>query len=61
MPRNMKGPYLNSMRKIYKEIRAMWHIYILYEVYKIYKPYTLYGIKQSIKMVKMYLDKENIA
>lgn len=39
----------------------MAHMYFIYEIYKIYKPYTLYGIRQSFKMVNMYINKEHIA
>lgn len=49
------------MKKLYWNLRAILNIYITYEIYKIYKPYTVSGVKGSIKLLKMYLNKEEIA
>ncbi len=49
------------MRKLYWSLKEMLNIYITYEIYKIYKPYTIAGIKGSLKLLKMYLNKEDIA
>ncbi len=49
------------MKKLWLNLRELLHIYFLYKIYKIYKPYTLYGIKHSLKLVKMYKNKEDIA
>lgn len=50
---SMKGPW--------RSLLDMWKMYTEYEIYKIYKPYTLHGIRGSWRLLKMYLDKENIA
>lgn len=39
----------------------MISMYFLYKIYEIHKPYTIKGIKGSLKLLSMYLDKENIA
>lgn len=49
------------MKRKVNNLVDMWRMYKLYKIYKIYPPYTLRGIKQSLKLLKMYLDKENIA
>lgn len=49
------------MTKLWQNLKELWHLYNLYEIHKIYKPYTLSGIRGSIKLLKMYMDKENIA
>jgi len=49
------------MKKLWRSLADMIHIYFLYEIHKIHKPYTLSGIKESIKLLKMYKDRENIA
>lgn len=49
------------MKKLYWKLKEMVDMYFLYKIYKIYKPYTLSGIKGSIKLLKMYINKENIA
>ena len=48
------------MKKLYWNLKAMIDIYFLYEIYKIYPPYTIRGIKGSLKLLQMYLNKENI-
>ena len=50
-----------NMKKLYWKLKEMVDMYFLYKIYKIYKPYTLSGIKGSIKLLKMYINKENIA
>lgn len=49
------------MKKLWRNLADMWHMYTLYKIYKIHKPYTLTGIKESVKLLKMYLDRENVA
>lgn len=49
------------MKKLYWNLKEIINIYYTYKIYKIYKPYTLSGIKGSIKLLKMYLNKEDIA
>jgi len=66
MKTNMNKQKRNyKMRKwIGNQIRKpieMWHMYMLYKIYKIHKPYTIRGIKGSLKLLKMYLNKEDIA
>ena len=50
-----------NMKKLWLNLLEMWRIYRLYKIYKVYKPYTLFGIKHSLKLLKMYMNKENIA
>ena len=49
------------MPKIFRRMKEMFHMYFLYKIYKVHKPYTWDGIKGSLKLLKMYLDRENIA
>lgn len=49
------------MKKLWQNLTELWLMYKTYEIYKIHKPYTVYGIQQSIKLLKLYLDKENKA
>lgn len=52
---------MTNMKRLWRNLYEMWTIYREYEIHKIYKPYTIYGIRNSIKMLKLYLDKENNA
>lgn len=49
------------MKKLYWKLKEMVNIYFEYEIYKIYKPYTIMGIRGSIRLLKMYFKKEDIA
>ena len=50
-----------TIKTIYQSVQEMWLMYKTYEIYKIHRPYTLSGIRNSIKLLKLYLDKENNA
>jgi len=49
------------MLKLFRQMKEMWDMYFLYKIYKIHKPYTISGIRGGLKLLKMYLDRENIA
>lgn len=50
-----------SMRKLWLNLRELWHLYWLYDIFHTHPPYTLYGIKQSLKMLKLLINKEDNA
>lgn len=48
------------MQELLKNLLSMIETYFHYKIWKAYKPYTISGIKGSWRLLKMYLNKEEI-
>lgn len=52
---------LGLIKKHWQSLKELLRLYKEYRIYKVYKPYTIYGIRNSVRLLKMYLNKEDIA
>lgn len=50
-----------NIRKLWQNLKELLNLYRIYEIGKIYKPYTFFGIRNSLRLLKLYKNKEDNA
>ena len=50
-----------NLIKLWQNLVETYKLYRIYKIGKIYKFYTFFGIRNSIRLLKLYLNKENNA